>query len=403
MPYRFMDTRDQLYFQTKLQTEMEREGLDALILTQPESVFYATGFMGCSHYRFRSCGSTIAVVPAHGRVTLIVSEFESGGAALQTKGQVEIQTYPLWIYIEEFADPAETEKEVQPDLLRTFRMAAQRVLDFRAGPVVGIESSSLPYDKYTFLLDTFGPEHLVNCAGLLTRSKLIKSPWEIDLCRYTAQVAEKVMEKVMATTHPGMTEVDIVRNFTAYAYEFTDGGQELTKVNNVHTVGPNYWSTYLPRAYPLQEGDVVRLDGGVQVYGYLSDLARTFAVGSSVPPERERLFDIMLSGFDAELSMMGPGIKLSEVFRRTLEVIRKHGLPTYIRGHFGHTTGSGLTEDYPMISANEDTVLAPGMVFCLETPYYSARHHSYNIEDEIVITQDGYERFTYTNRTLLVH
>ena len=148
---------------------------------------------------------------------------------------------------------------------------------------------------------------------------------------------------------------------------------------------------------------MVRLDGGVQVYGYLSDLARTFAVGSSVPPERERLFDIMLSGFDAELSMMGPGVKLSEVFRRTLEVIRKHGLPTYIRGHFGHTTGSGLTEDYPMISANEDTVLAPGMVFCLETPYYSARHHSYNIEDEIVITQDGYERFTYTNRTLLVH
>ena len=40
----FMSTRDQNYFQEKLQSEMERRGVSALLLTQPESVFYATGY-----------------------------------------------------------------------------------------------------------------------------------------------------------------------------------------------------------------------------------------------------------------------------------------------------------------------------------------------------------------------
>ena len=96
MENKFTKTRDQHYFQEKLQRAMEAEGFGALLLTEPESVFYATGFMGCSHYRFRSCGNAIAVVPAQGRVTLIVSQFEAGGARLQTKGEVEIETYPVW-------------------------------------------------------------------------------------------------------------------------------------------------------------------------------------------------------------------------------------------------------------------------------------------------------------------
>lgn len=397
-----METRNQAEFQSKLQAEMEKENIDVLILTQPESVFYATGFMGASHYRFRVCGSSIAIVPSHGKISLIVSEFEHGGAMLQSKGEVNIETYPTWIYIEDFADPTSIEKEVQPNYNRTFEMAAEIVKSQKKLSKIGIETASLTHDKYEYLIATFGREKLRNCADLLIKVKMIKTPWEIDLCRYTAQVAEKMMNKTIATTEVGMTETDIVRNFTSYAYEFTNGGRELIKVNNVHTVGPCYWASLIPREYTLKEGDLVRLDGGVQVYGYLSDLGRTFSVGDKVVPRRQEIFDVLLKGFDTGMAMMGPGIKLSDVFKNMLETIRKNGLPTYIRGHFGHTTGSGATEDYPMIDGKNVIVTEPGMVFCLETPYYSTKNHSYNIEDEFVITENGIERFTYTNRTLKV-
>ncbi|HIY21041.1 MAG TPA: Xaa-Pro peptidase family protein [Candidatus Flavonifractor merdigallinarum] len=401
MENKFTKTRDQSYFQEKLQRAMDRHNLGALILTQPEAVFYATGFMGCSHYRFRSCGNAIAVVPAQGRVTLIVSQFEAGGARLQTKGEVEIETYPVWIYIEDFDDPNETEKDPQPDPMKTFRMAADIAAQAAGGKTVGVERSAIPYDKFCYLKEKLGEERLLECADLLTECKKIKSQWEIDLCRYTAEVAEQVMEYVMRSTQAGMTEADLVRLFTTRAYEIT-GGVELTKVNNVHTVGPCYWSTLVPRDHVLKEGEIVRLDGGVQIYGYLSDLARTYVVGREVAPEKQHIFDALLAGFDAGMGMIGPGVKLSDAFGHILEVIRSHNLPTYVRGHFGHTTGSGLTEDYPMICAKTDEVFQPGMVFCLETPYYSSKHDSYNLEDEFVITETGMERFTHINRSLIV-
>ena len=401
MENKFTKTRDQHYFQEKLQRAMEAEGFGALLLTEPESVFYATGFMGCSHYRFRSCGNAIAVVPAQGRVTLIVSQFEAGGARLQTKGEVEIETYPVWIYIEDFDDPNETEKDPQPDPLKTFRMAAEIAAEAAQGRPVGVEKSTIPYQKFCYLKEYLGEKNLLECSGLLTGCKKIKSQWEIELCRYTAEVAEQVMDYVMHNTQAGMTEADLVRLFTTRAYEIT-GGVELTKVNNVHTVGPCYWSTLVPRDHVLKEGEIVRLDGGVQIYGYLSDLARTYVVGREVAPEKQHIFDALLAGFDAGMDLIGPGVKLSDAFCHILKVIRSHNLPTYIRGHFGHTTGSGLTEDYPMICTKTDEVFQPGMVFCLETPYYSSKHDSYNLEDEFVITETGMERFTHPNRTLIV-
>lgn len=397
----FMESRPQVFFQNKLQAEMEKRGLSALILTQPESVFYATGFMPCMLYRFRKCGNTIAIVPASGRVKLIISQFEFGGALSQTKGLVDIETYPVWIYVEDFDDPAESHKETQPHPMRTFKMASTAVKELGSISKVGVEKADIPYDKFSFLMEQFGADKLVDCAPILTACKVIKHPWEIELCRYSAELTQKVMEGVMQYTREGMTECDIVGKFTSLAYALS-GGHELCKVNNVHTVGPEYWASYLPREYVLREGDVVRLDGGVQIYGYLSDLARTYAVGNRVSDDKKKIFEIMLAANDKGLAMAGPGVRLSEMFGAILEEIRRHGLPTYIRGHFGHGTGCGLTEDFPFISPDNDTLMEPGMVFCLETPFYSSKHHSYNIEDEFVVTENGIERFTFTNRSLLI-
>ena len=44
----------------------------------------------------------------------------------------------------------------------------------------------------------------------------------------------------------------------------------------------------------------------------------------------------------------------------------------------------------------------PNMIFCVEFPYYSSRNHNYNIEDEILITENGIEQLTFTNRSLFV-
>ena len=120
--YQFMTSRKQSDFQEKLQTAMEREGIDSLILTTPQNIFYATGYFPPFLYDGRSSvGSDIAVVNRQGRAALICSQFLQGGAELQSQGAVEVIGYPSWIFIEDYFDEKELKKEVQPDMYKIGR------------------------------------------------------------------------------------------------------------------------------------------------------------------------------------------------------------------------------------------------------------------------------------------
>lgn len=400
--YQFMNTRCQKDFQEKIQRAMEEWDLDSLILTTPQNVFYATGFASPFMYRAAAApGTDIAVVNRTGKVILICAQWSVGGAREQTKGDVEIIGYPTWIYIEDFDGKSGGHKEVQPDMNKTFRMAAEAVDGGKAAPTVGVEAANLPYDKYVFLQECFGQDHLKDCSQMLIRLRAVKLPWEIEVLRYSAQITEKMMNFCMKNTEVGMCEADIMKMWHQSAYECS-GGHEILYCYEAHTLGPEYWATAVPRERKLEEGDVVRLDGGVNIYGYLSDLGRTYAVGKKVSADKQRIFETLLAARDAGVAMLKPGTRFCNVFHEVMRVCKEGALPQYVRGHVGHSISLGPSEEYPMLSPDNEAVLEPGMVLCFETPYYSSEFHSYNLEDTILITESGHELFTDTNRTLII-
>jgi Xaa-Pro aminopeptidase len=66
---------------------------------------------------------------------------------------------------------------------------------------------------------------------------------------------------------------------------------------------------------------------------------------------------------------MKPGVPVSRLFALAVRTTREHGIPHYERHHVGH--GIGLEPyDPPTINAATEQALEPGMVFCVETPYY---------------------------------
>ncbi|MGD9156162.1 MAG: Xaa-Pro peptidase family protein [Bacillota bacterium] len=401
--YNFMLNRCQKDFQEKIQANMAEAGVDSLILTTPQNIFYATGYISPWLYNgSASTGTDIAVVNAAGKVSLITSQFFQGGAELQTKGDVEIISYPTWIFIEDYFDPNEKAKEVQPDIYKTFRLAADVVKSFKSDARVGIESANIPYDKYRFLQETFGADKICGGTELMIKIRTVKFSWEIDVLRYSAQIAEKMMNFTMENTRAGMTEADLMKLWFQSAYEFT-GGHEVVDVVQYHTPGPDFWATGLPRERPLKDGDVVRLDGGLNIYGYISDLGRSYAVGKTVEPKKQAIFDTLLAARDAGIEMLVPGNRFCDVFNVVMKVCHEGGaLSHYVRGHCGHTIGLGPGEEYPMLNPDNEMILKPGMVFCFETPYYSSKYDSYNLEDTLVITENGHELFTNTNRSLFI-
>jgi len=396
----FMETRPQKLFQEKLQKKMEECKLDGLILTTPENICYSTGYIS-TLYGDRKAGADVAVVPASGKASLILSQFNQGGAEQQCRGEVNIIGYPCWIFIEDYYDPNEKEKDVQPDMFKSFRIAAEILKEKKDKPVVGIERSAMPIDKYRFLADTFGEDNLYDLTQFMIEARTVKFPWEIDVLRYAAQCSQMMMNITMQHTQIGMTEADLFKIWYQSAWEVT-GGHEVVYVMQAHTPGPDFWMSQMPRERPLENGDVVRLDGGVNICGYAADLGRAYAAGDYVDEKKQAIFDTLLAARDTGIKQLYPGNKMRNVFHETMKVARAGALPHFVRGHVGHSLSLGYGEEYPMFDQANEMLLEPGMVFCFETPYYSSQFGCYNLEDTLVITENGCELFTNTNRSLFV-
>lgn len=70
-----MAERDQKAIIQRLTEQMDKDNLDALILTSGDAVFYATGYASRDLYKNGQTGGTVAVVTKDGRAGVVDSEF----------------------------------------------------------------------------------------------------------------------------------------------------------------------------------------------------------------------------------------------------------------------------------------------------------------------------------------
>ena len=113
----------------------------------------------------------------------------------------------------------------------------------------------------------------------------------------------------------------------------------------------------------------------------------------------------VLEAQQAALAAIGPGVVATAVDQAAREALARHGLAEA----FGHGTGHGLgleVHEEPRVgrpvSGQTAETLAPGMVFTVEPGVYVAGVGGIRIEDDILVTADGYELLTDAPRSLLV-
>jgi Xaa-Pro aminopeptidase len=155
-----------------------------------------------------------------------------------------------------------------------------------------------------------------------------------------------------------------------------------------------------PSARALRRGDLVRFDLGCLYRWYRSDISRTAVLG---PPsdKQARYYAAILAGERAAIALMKPGVPVSRVFDTAVRVTREQGLPHYQRHHVGH--GIGLEPyDPPTINAATQTALEPGMVFCVETPYYEHGWGGVQVEDAVEVTPTGVRMLTRSSPELAI-
>lgn len=387
--------RNQTEVQERIQTVMKKYGVDGLILTECGAIYYATGHYSTFQKVTNVPGYCIAVLPAEGEFTVIMPDYET--MSLNQLPGITIEVSTTGIYIDGIETiTGKTAPKVRPSTVdgsKTFRMALDILKKKKVDAVIGIQSRLLTGEAERIFVENAGSCTYVDCEELLNQARMIKTKWEIEVLRTAAQMSERAMKATAAAMHEGMTVGKLVNN--AYQNCMAQG-EGVTGARPVLSVGGRYFGNFeIPPEDTLRQGDIVRMDCGPFYLGYISDICRAYSVGKA-SDEAKRIYAALMEGYDRELELIGPGVKIADVYHEVMAVVRRT-IPDYVRGHLGHSIGTYfLAEEYPYISSyvGEET-FQPGMVISAEVPYSSAVIGGMTPEDSLVITENGIERFTY--------
>lgn len=147
----------------------------------------------------------------------------------------------------------------------------------------------------------------------------------------------------------------------------------------------------IPGPYRIAEGDLLSLDVGVTLKGYIADSALTLAIGQ-VDPVARQLMSVTAESLEAGLAECVKGRRLGDISHAVQEVVEAAGF-TVVRSLVGHGVGREMHED-PQIPNYGDAGRGPrleeGMVFAIE-PMVNVGGHDVFVHDDGwgISTADG--------------
>ena len=221
-----------------------------------------------------------------------------------------------------------------------------------------------------------------------------KTPIEIEKMDRAGDVVVETLQVIGAHARPGVTTAEL----DALAEELirSRGGRPTFKGYRGYPASictsPNDMVVHgIPGPYELAPGDVLSVDVGVTLDGFVADSAYTFAIGE-VEPEAERLLEVCQAALLAGVEQCRVGNHLSDI-SNAVQTVTEEGGFSVVRSLVGHGVGRAMHED-PQIpnfgAPGRGPVLAPGMVFAIEPMINAGGADVYLHDDQWSIsTSDG--------------
>ena len=213
--------------------------------------------------------------------------------------------------------------------------------------------------------------------------------------RASCRLARKILEELVLRLEPGLTtgQVDewagqIINQYGARSAFFgyrKFPGQLCISVNEevVHGIGG-------PRR--LAYGDVVKLDVGILLNGWVGDTATTVGLGA-ITPARQKLLERTQASLHEGIRKARSGARLGEISHAVETTVKAAGY-SVVKEFVGHGVGRKLHEE-PQIPnfgrANSGPILRPGMTLAIEPMVNEGI-------DEVRILKDGWTAVTADRR-----
>jgi Xaa-Pro aminopeptidase len=346
-----------------LRTEVERSGLDALVLLSPENVTYTSGTIIATMKSLRE-RLEIVVWPAKGDPAFVVCDLEE----VMVRSNTWIED--VHRYVEFKQSPIATLAEV----LR------EKGLDRGK---LGIETSYLLAKFWDELKEALPDATWVPCDRLMGEIRAIKTAEEIDLLAHGARMTEKAHHVAYSLARPGDTEKSMADAVAGALLKLGADEVSFLFLNAGARTGQRHLAA---GDYRVQPGDLIKTDAGGTFSGYISDVARTVVMGRPSDAQRktyDQLFKIHMETMESCLAGK-TGRDVYEVARAGFE---REALPFPVP-HEGHGVGLGGHE-IPHLSLVDQTTLKPGMTIYVETRLLVPEKEGYHIEDLLLVNPEG--------------
>ena len=221
-----------------------------------------------------------------------------------------------------------------------------------------------------------------------------KSPAEIDKMGAAGAILVKTMDLLAGKIRPGITtgELDQAAERFIRSQGATPAFKGYRGFPGSICASPNSMVVHgIPGPYRLERGDILSVDIGVVLDGWVADAARTFTVGE-VAPVASKLLEVTEGALFAAVEQCRPGNRLGDVSNAVQEHVEAGGF-SIVRSLVGHGIGRSMHEE-PQIPnygpPGKGIPLEEGMVFAVE-PMVTAGRHMVRMGDDgwAIYSQDG--------------
>jgi methionyl aminopeptidase len=221
-----------------------------------------------------------------------------------------------------------------------------------------------------------------------------KSPREIEKMAATGALVAETIAHVGRLIRPGVTtdELDAAAGDFIREHGGIPTSEGYKGYPKAICISPNDVVVHgIPDASEIADGDLVTLDVGITLDGYIADSAYTFGVGEIVV-ESQRLLDVAQDALAAGIAEAVVGNRVGDVSHAIQEVVEVGGF-SVVRSLVGHGVGRYYHEDPHIPNFGEPgrgPRLSDGMTIAIE-PMITAGSSEVSMMDDgwTVRTVDG--------------
>ena len=256
---------------------------------------------------------------------------------------------------------------------------------------VGFEAEKISYHDY---MKYFAPvkANWVDSSDLILTLRRCKDSQEIEYIKQAAKIGRQALANVLKQTHAGMSEIEFDIKLNEQI-KLLGGEKGWAHDDFIVASGERSAMCHAPATdKKFMDGDIVTVDYGAMVNGYMSDITRNFALTHLSDKARE-INNILLDAHNQAVKALRPGVSGFDVDLTARKVIESAGYGQYFLHGLGHGLGLEVHES-PRLSPTSKDILRVGDVVTIEPGIYIEGFGGLRIEDDYLITEDGCECLT---------